>query len=44
MLQGYKEFHLKSSFCKFYSRYNDLDCDYKVSLADLVIDMFHTIC
>jgi hypothetical protein len=25
MLQGYSEYRLKSSFCKFYGRYNDLE-------------------
>ena len=29
MLQGYNEYRLKSSFRKFYGRYNDLVCDYK---------------
>ena len=33
MLQGYKDSHLKSSFRKFYGRYNDLVCDYRLSLA-----------
>jgi hypothetical protein len=33
MLQGYNASRLKSLFCKFYSRYNDLICDYKLSLA-----------
>jgi hypothetical protein len=28
MLQGYNDFRLKSSFCKFYGRCNDLVCDY----------------
>ena len=30
MLQGYNESRLKSSFLKFYGRYNDLICDYKL--------------
>jgi hypothetical protein len=30
MLQGYNESRLKSSLCKFYSRYNDLISDYKL--------------
>ena len=36
MLQGYKECRLKSSFRKFYGRYNDLVCDYKLSLSHYV--------
>ena len=44
MLQGYNESRLKSSFCKFFDRYNDLVCDYKLSLAHVLKDMFHTIC
>jgi hypothetical protein len=44
MLQGYNEFRLKSSFRKFYGRYNDLDCDNKMSLAHMLNDLFHTIC
>ena len=31
MMQGYNESRLKSSFRKFYGRYNDLVCDYKWS-------------
>jgi hypothetical protein len=42
MLQCYKEFRLKSSFCKFYGHYNDLV--YKLWLAHVVNDLFHTIC
>jgi hypothetical protein len=44
MLQGYNESRLKSSFCKFYGRYNDLVCDYKSSLAHMLNDLFQTIC
>jgi hypothetical protein len=44
MLQGYNESRLKSSFRKFYGRYNDLVCDYKLSLAHMLNDLFHTIC
>jgi hypothetical protein len=33
MLQGYNELRLKSQFRKFYGRYNDLVCNYKLSLA-----------
>jgi hypothetical protein len=43
MLQGYNESRLKS-FRKFYGRYNDLVCDYKLSLAHMLNDLFHTIC
>jgi hypothetical protein len=44
MLQGYNESRLKSSFHKFYSRYNDLVCDYKLPLAHMLDDLVHTIC
>jgi hypothetical protein len=44
MLQGYNESRLKSSFRKLYGRYNDLVCDYKLSLAHMLNDLFHTIC
>jgi hypothetical protein len=44
MLQGYNEYRLKSSFRKFYGRYNDLVCDYKLSLAYMLNDLFHTLC
>jgi hypothetical protein len=44
MLQGYNESLLKSLFGKFYGRYNDLVCDYKLSLAHMPNDLFHTIC
>jgi hypothetical protein len=44
MLQGYNESRLKSSFRKFYGRYNGLVCDYKLSLAYMPDDLFHTIC
>jgi hypothetical protein len=44
MLQGYNESSLKSSFRKFYSRYNDLVSDYKLPLAHMLDDFFHTIC
>ena len=44
MLQGYNESRLKSSFRKFYGRYNDLVCDYNLSLAHMLNDLFHTIC
>jgi hypothetical protein len=44
MMQGYNESRLKSSFRKFYGRYNDLVCDYKLGLAHMLDDLFHTIC
>jgi hypothetical protein len=44
MLQGYNESCLKSSFRKFYSRYNDLVCDFKSSLANILNNLIHTIC
>jgi hypothetical protein len=43
-LQGYNESRLKLSFHKFYGRYNNLVCDYKLSLAHMLNDLFHTIC
>ena len=44
ILQGYNESRLKSSFRKFYGRYNDLVCGYNLSLAHMLNDLFHTIC
>ena len=46
MMQGYNESRLKSSFRKFYGRYDDLVCDYKlhVSLSRMLTDLFHTLC
>jgi hypothetical protein len=44
MSQGYNESRLKSSFREFYGRYNDLVCDYKLSLAHILNDLFHTLC
>ena len=38
------ESRLKSSFRKFYGRYSDLVCDYKLSLAHMLNDLFRTIC
>jgi hypothetical protein len=43
-MQVYNESRLKSSFRKFYGCYNDLVCDYKLSLAHMLNDLFHTIC
>jgi hypothetical protein len=43
MLQGYNESRLESLFCKFYGRYNDLVYDYKLPLAHMLDDLFHTI-
>ena len=43
-LQGYNESRLKSSFRKFYGRYNDLVCGYNLSLTHMLNDLFHTIC
>jgi hypothetical protein len=43
MLQGYNESRLKLSFWKFYGRYNDLVCDYKLPLAHMLNDLFHTM-
>jgi hypothetical protein len=44
MLQSYNESRLKSQFCKFYGRYNDLVCNYKLPLTHMLDDLFHTIC
>jgi hypothetical protein len=44
MLLGYNESCLKASFCKFYGRFNDLVCDYKLSLAHMLKDLFHILC
>jgi hypothetical protein len=44
MLQGYNEPRFKSSFRKFYGRYNDIVCDYKLSLARMLNELFHTLC
>jgi hypothetical protein len=43
ILQGYNESRLKSSFRKFYGRYNDLVCEYKLPLARVLDDLFHAI-
>jgi hypothetical protein len=43
MLQEYNESRLQSSFRKFYGRYNDLVCDYKLSLAHMLNDLFQTV-
>jgi hypothetical protein len=44
MLQGYNISRLKSPFRQFYGRYNDLVCDYKLPLAHMLDNLFHTIC
>jgi hypothetical protein len=38
MLQCYNESCLKSSFRKLYGRYDDIACNYKLSLAHLLTD------
>jgi hypothetical protein len=43
MLQCCNESLLKS-FCKFYGRYNDLACNYKLPLAYMLNDLFYTLC
>jgi hypothetical protein len=43
MLQNYNKSRLQLSFCKFYGRYNDLVCDYKLPLAHMLDDLFQTI-
>jgi hypothetical protein len=44
MLQGYNESRLKSYFRKFYGRYKDIVCDYKLSMANILNDLCHTLC
>jgi hypothetical protein len=44
MLQSFNEPQLKSSFCKIWGRYNDLVCDYKLSLAYVLNGLIHTFC
>jgi hypothetical protein len=39
----YNKSRLKLSFSKFYGRYNVLFCDYKLSLAHMLNDMFHIL-
>jgi hypothetical protein len=36
MLQSYNESCLKSSFRKFYGRYDDRVCNYKISLSHML--------
>jgi hypothetical protein len=43
ILQGYNESRKKSPFRKFYGRYNDLVCYYKLSLAYMLKDLFHSL-
>jgi hypothetical protein len=44
MLQGCNESRLKSSFRKFYGRFNDLVRNYKLLLAHMLNDLFYTFC
>jgi hypothetical protein len=44
MLQGYNESTFKVVISKFYGRYNNIVCYYKLSLADMLNDLFHTFC
>jgi hypothetical protein len=44
MLRGYNESRLELSFRKFYGRYDNLVCDYKLPLTHMLDDLFHTIC
>jgi hypothetical protein len=39
---GFIQFWLQESFRKFYNRYNDLVCQYNLSLGQILSDMFHT--
>ena len=42
--QDYQQSRLKSSFRKFYGRYNDLVSKYNLPLSQMLNDVFHTIC
>jgi hypothetical protein len=42
-LSDYNESRLQSSFRKFYGRYNDLVCEYKLPLVHMLDDLFHSI-
>ena len=44
MKQEYQQSRLKSSFRKFYGRYNDLVSKYNLSLNEMLTDVFHTNC
>jgi hypothetical protein len=41
MLNGYDGYCLTLSFRKLYGPYNDLLCDYKLSVANMLNDLFH---
>jgi hypothetical protein len=40
----YYESHLKLSFRKIYGNYNDLECNYKLSLDHILNALFRTLC
>jgi hypothetical protein len=42
MLQGFLQSRLMSAFRKLYGRYNDLIHNYKLSLSQMLSDIFHT--
>jgi hypothetical protein len=44
MLRGCGRTRLKSSFCKFYGRYNDLVCKYKLSPAHMLGALLYALC
>jgi hypothetical protein len=44
LLQGYNVFRLKSSFRIFCGDYNEIPCDYKLSLGHMLTDLFHIHC
>jgi hypothetical protein len=42
VLQGFLQSRLMSIFCKFNGCYNDLICNYKLSLSHMLSDIFHS--
>ena len=42
MLHGFQLFRLQSAFRRFYCRYNDLICQFNLSLGHMLSDMFYT--
>jgi hypothetical protein len=41
MSQEFQHSRFPAAFCKFYRRYNDLICQYNLSLGHMLSDMFH---
>jgi hypothetical protein len=40
MSQGFLQSRLQAAFHKFYGRYNDLVCQYSLSLGQMLTDVF----